>query len=352
MTSYERIRATLDRRPLDRLACDMWATDETVTQLMVRRGVESERALYEGLGVDKILWVKAPYRDLPPIPAGIEKVDEWGVQYRTVAYDRGTYLETAFSPLASLDSLEQYEAFAWPSDNRFDYDALAVTVRQNLGQPIMLSFISLFEVYTALRGFENALTDLYIQKDLAHFALERICDIQLAYIEKSLDAAGEGIDIVYFSDDMGMQDRQLFGTDIWDEFIGQRAERIIDLVHRCGKKVFYHTDGSAPEIVDRLVSMGIDILNPIQYVCPGMERERLKQLYGKRVIFHGAIENQRVLPFGSPEDVRRETEECMRILGAGGGYIVASCHNLQPNTPVENILAMYEAVHKAGAKYL
>jgi len=98
--------------------------------------------------------------------------------------------------------------------------------------------------------------------------------------------------------------------------------------------------------------MGIDILNPIQYVCPGMERERLKQLYGKRVVFHGAIENQRVLPFGTPDDVRRETEECMRILGAGGGYIVASCHNLQPNTPVENILAMYETVHTVGTKYL
>jgi uroporphyrinogen decarboxylase len=269
-----------------------------------------------------------------------------------MAYDRGTYSETAFSPLAPLDSLGQFEAFPWPLIDRFDYGALELKVRNHSNRPVMLNFISLFEVYTAMRGFEKALMDLYIEKDLAHFALDRIRDIQLAYIEKSLDAAGDGIDMVYFSDDMGMQDRQLFSTDIWDEFIGPGAERIIDLVHRRGKKVFYHTDGSAPEIVDRLVGMGIDILNPIQYVCPGMERERLKQLYGKRVVFHGAIENQRVLPFGTPDDVRRETEECMRILGEGGGYIVASCHNLQPNTPVENILAMYETVHTVGTKYL
>lgn len=352
MTSRERILGTLNRLPLDRLACDMWATEETVAQLMVHRGAKSEDELYEGLGIDKVLSFKAPYKNLPAVPPGINTVDEWGVQYRSIPYDRGTYLETALSPLATLETLEQFETFPWPAPDWFDYDALGRRVREKSLRPRMLNFISLFEVYTAMRGFEKALMDLYIEKELAHFALDRIRDIQLAYIERSLDAAGDGIDIVYFSDDMGMQDRQLFGTDIWDEFIGPSAERIIDLVHRRGKKLFYHTDGSAPEIVDRLVGMGIDILNPIQYVCPGMERERLKKLYGKKVIFHGAVENQKVLPFGSPEDVRRETEACMRLLGAGGGYIVASCHNLQPNTPVENIMAMYETVHTVGTKYL
>jgi uroporphyrinogen decarboxylase len=215
----------------------------------------------------------------------------------------------------------------------------------------MLSFISLFETYCGMRGLENALADLYVEETLAEYALERIAVIQLAYIDGALAAAGTDIDIVYFSDDMGMQDRQMFATEAWDRFIGPRAERIIDLVHRHGKKVFYHTDGSAPEIVDRLVGMGIDILNPIQHRCPGMERERLKKLYGNKVVFHGAVENQEVLPFGTPAEVRKETLDCMRILGEGGGYIVASCHNLQPNTPVENVLAMYEAVREAGDRF-
>jgi uroporphyrinogen decarboxylase len=104
--------------------------------------------------------------------------------------------------------------------------------------------------------------------------------------------------------------------------------------------------------VDRLVGMGIDILNPIQHVCPGMERERLKKLYGKKLVFHGAVENQSVLPFGAPADVRKETLDCIRILGAGGGYIVAPCHNLQPNTPTANVRAMYDAVREAGDRYM
>jgi len=352
MTGYERIRNTLDRKVVDHPACDMWATSEVVEKLVAHTGAANELEMYDRLGIDKIIWVNAPYLDLPAKPAGIDKLNEWGVQYREQKYNDGAYLETVLAPLARMEKPAEFEAFTWPDPARFDYPALAAKVRAHSGRPLMLNFISLFEVYTAMRSYETALMDLYVEKELAHFGLERICAIQLEYIEKSLEATGDGIDIVYFSDDMGMQDRQLFGTDIWEEFIGPRAERIIDLVHRKGKKLFYHTDGSAPEIVDRLMGMGIDILNPIQHVCPGMERERLKALYGDRVIFHGAVENQKVLPFGTPADVRKETETCMRTLGQGGGYITASCHNLQPNTPLENILAMYDTVHEVGNRYL
>jgi uroporphyrinogen decarboxylase len=357
MTEYERIRATLDRKPVDRLACDMWATDEVKAKLIAHTGSRDEWDLYDRLGIDKIRWVQAPYLDLARSPDGARLRDEWGVGFGEQKYAGGAYMERSYEPLARMESVAEYEAYAWPDPARFDYGALArsvreASVRSGSGRVCMLNFISLFEVYVALRSYESALMDLYAEKDLAHFALERICSIQLDYIERSLSAAGEGIDLVYFSDDMGMQDRQLFSTAVWEEFFAPLAGRIVDLVHSRGKKVFYHTDGSAPEIVDRLVDLGIDILNPIQHLCPGMERERLKKLYGKKVVFHGAVENQRVLPFGSPEDVRKETEDCMRILGGGGGYILASCHRLQPNTPLENILAMYETVRDCGAKYL
>ncbi|OHE66323.1 MAG: hypothetical protein A2Z99_10215 [Treponema sp. GWB1_62_6] len=346
MNAFERIMNTLDRKPVDRLACDMWATAEVLAKLRARLAVPTDEAVYDELGIDKIVWLAATYPDLPP------SRDEWGVEKRSQTYDGGTYQETSKSPLASLETIAQLERFPWPDPERFDYAALARSAAAVRGRPAMLSFISLFETYTGMRGFENALADLYVEKDFASYALERIASIQIRYIEKSLAATGDDIGIVYFSDDMGMQDRQLFSTGTWDEAIGPRAERIIDTIHRFGKKAFYHTDGSAPEIVDRLVGLGIDILNPIQHVCPGMERERLAKLYGGKVVFHGAVENQKVLPFGTPDDVRKEPRDCMRLLGSGGGYIVASCHNLQPNTPVDNILAMYETVREEGAKYL
>lgn len=348
MDSYDRITSALAGKTCDRVPCDMWATDEVVERLKRHFGADTERGLYGSLGVDKIVWVSAPYADLPAPAPGMSGTSAWGVQYRDQAYGGGTYREAAYAPLARMESVRDYERHLWPDPDRFDYRALADRVEAERGCPLMLEFISLFEIYTAMRGFENALADLYVEREMAHRALERIAEVQLAYIDRALDAAGDGIDLVYFSDDMGMQDRQLFPAEVWAEFIGPRAERIIDLVHLRGRKVFYHTDGSAPEIVDRLVGMGIDVLNPIQYVCPGMERERLKALYGGRVVFHGAVENQRVLPFGTPAEVKRETLECIELLGSGGGYIVAPCHNLQPNTPTENILAMYEAVAESA----
>lgn len=353
MNSRERILGILAGAPVDRLPCDLWATEETVAKLLAHTGAGTEERLYEQLGIDKIIWLKAPYRAAQSPAEEGAGADEWGVRFRDVGYGEGSYRECALAPLAGLETLAEYEAHPWPRVESFDYGVLARKAPEAAaGRATMLSFISLFEIYSAMRTLEGALMDLYVEKDLAHYALERICGIQLNYMDRAMAAAGEHLDLVYFSDDMGMQDRQLFGTDVWDEFIAPRAERIIDRAHAHGKKVFYHTDGSAPEIVDRLVAMGIDVLNPIQHLCPGMERERLKGLYGGKAVFHGAVENQRVLPFGSPADVARETEECMRILGAGGGYIVAPCHNIQPNTPVENILALYETVREAGSRYL
>jgi uroporphyrinogen decarboxylase len=112
--------------------------------------------------------------------------------------------------------------------------------------------------------------------------------------------------------------------------------------------VFCHSDGAIRDVVPDLVEAGIQVLNPIQWRLPGMGREGLKRNFGARVIFHGGVDNQQTLPFGTPAEVRQEVAENYRILGAGGGYILAPCHNLQDLTPPENIVAMYEAGYELG----
>jgi uroporphyrinogen decarboxylase len=97
-----------------------------------------------------------------------------------------------------------------------------------------------------------------------------------------------------------------------------------------------------------MIGLGIDLLNPLQWRCPGMERERLKTEFGPHVVLHGGMDNQYTLPFGTVGEVRREAEDNLRILGAGGGYILAPCHNIQAITPVENVLAMYETALNLG----
>jgi uroporphyrinogen decarboxylase len=124
--------------------------------------------------------------------------------------------------------------------------------------------------------------------------------------------------------------------------------KMIDLAHSFGVKVIHHDDGAIRPLLPDLIETGIDVLNPIQWRCTGMDREGLARDFGKSLVFHGGVDNQQTLPFGTSEDVKREVAENVRIFRKCKGYIVAPCHNIQPNTPTANILALYEAVHECG----
>jgi len=114
-------------------------------------------------------------------------------------------------------------------------------------------------------------------------------------------------------------------------------------------KVFHHDDGAIRDFIPDLIAAGIDILNPIQWPCPGMEQEGLKRDFGDRLCFHGGIDNQRILPFGTPEEVRAEVRHNIDALASDGtGYILAPCHNLQAVSPIENIIAMYDEAYQYG----
>jgi uroporphyrinogen decarboxylase len=123
---------------------------------------------------------------------------------------------------------------------------------------------------------------------------------------------------------------------------------MIDLAHRAGVYVFTHSDGAIRPIIPDLVDAGVDILNPIQWRCRGMDRESLKRDFGEQLIFHGGVDNQHTLAFGSVDDVQQEVLDNIRILGAGGGYVLAPCHNIQAVSPPENVVAMYETGYRYG----
>jgi uroporphyrinogen decarboxylase len=125
-------------------------------------------------------------------------------------------------------------------------------------------------------------------------------------------------------------------------------KRMIDLTHQAGVHVFHHNDGNCRRILPELVAAGIDLLNPIQWRAPGMDRESLKAEFGARIIFHGGMDNQKTLPFGTAAEVKQEVQDNLRLLGQGGGYILAPCHNIQAITPPENVVAMYETCCELG----
>ena len=156
------------------------------------------------------------------------------------------------------------------------------------------------------------------------------------------------VTISYVAEDLGGQEALMYSPQSIRTFFLPHMKRMIDLVHEAGAFVMHHSDGAVRNILPDMIETGIDILNPIQWRCPGMEREELKRDFGREVIFHGGVDNQQTLPFGTVEDVQKEVIENLNLLGTDGGYILAPCHNIQPVSPPENVVALFETGYQHG----
>ncbi len=348
MNSHERILATLHRQPVDRTPVDVWLTPEVLASLKSHVGESDELSLYQTLGIDKIVWVFPEYRSKERTSEDEEGLGPWGVPRHKVTAGSATYFEPGQGPLANLEDPEELQTYPfWPDPDGFDYSTAKHQAERAraAGFATIGPWISHFEIYCQLRGMENAFMDVVAEPEFLDAALDHIEQIQTAMLERYLSALGDLLDIVFISDDMGSQNSLLISIPAWQQFLRPRLERWVEIVHRHGKKVLFHTDGAVRDLVPHLIDAGIDILNPIQHVCPGMERAALKRDFGEQVIFHGGVENQQILPFGSVEEVRDEVFACLHTLGRDGGYIPSSCHNIQAGTPPRNVIAMIEAVH-------
>jgi len=156
-----------------------------------------------------------------------------------------------------------------------------------------------------------------------------------------LEMASDKIDIVYFYDDVASQRGLLISPEMYEKYVQPHHQRIIDIAGKYNKPVMMHCCGSAYRMIDRFIDMGLSILNPIQPNAKDMEPERLAAEFGGRIVFHGGIGIQEFLPTASPSEVREKVQYLSELLGAEGGYIMASAHHIQSDTPLENVLAMY-----------
>jgi uroporphyrinogen decarboxylase len=366
MTPRQRWLALLNRQTPDRIPTDYQATPEVTARL--RRDLEcaDDEALFRKLHIDarrhvEPVWNRPEHRD--------PNADLWGIKYREISYGSGTYLEPNFLPLAHVDSAAQVHAYRWPACDEFDYSAVTRAVEQDDGyRPIHAGCYEPFLLYGYLRGLQTSMEDLALRPKLADAILGHIFDFYYEH-HRRLFAAGhpekgdsprptcaqngtvpffrEGrgkIDLSYVAEDLGSQTGPLMSLAMYRRFLLPNQVKMAALARSFGVHVMYHTDGAArlflPDLIDRV---GIEILNPIQWRSVGMERERLVADFGRHVIFHGSIDNQQTLPFGTVDDVVREVRES-RDIYRSARWICAPCHNLQPVSRTENIVGMYEAI--------
>jgi uroporphyrinogen decarboxylase len=207
-----------------------------------------------------------------------------------------------------------------------------------------------FERAHALQGMDKFLMNMSIYPDFAQALLRKALDLCKVNMEHFLTAIGDNIDIIKIGDDLGMQERLLISPRMYRQFLKPlHAEFISFIKERTKAKVFFHTDGDVFDLIPDFIEIGVDILNPIQTSAGHMsDLAGLKSRYGKEIIFCGAIDTQKVLPFGTPDEVRNEVRRVINILGKDGGYMVASVHTIMHEVPPENVLAMVDAIEEYG----
>lgn len=356
MNPRERILNTLNRRPVDRPPVDLWHTPEVVDSLKRHFRVDDDYAMWKALGVDKIVWVFMDYVAASGESAGSQVGAKaagsrtmWGVPLKPTEAGVAYYDEFGEAPMKDCETVADVDAYVWwPDPDRFDYDGADRAARRAAKDYAVIGpWVSFFEIYCQLRGLEQSMIDVALEPGLVDAILDRIESVQTEMMRRFFKKSADALDLVFISDDIAGQNSLLMSPDAWRRHLEPRMKRWCKLVHEHGLKVFYHTDGAAEPLIGPLIECGIDVLNPIQHVCPGMDTAGLKNKYGDRLIFHGGVDNQHVLPFGTPDDVRAEVRRLKQTLGADGqGFICSSCHNIQAGTPVENILAMVDEAVK------
>ena len=190
--------------------------------------------------------------------------------------------------------------------------------------------------------------DLLLNPEMVHYCLDKLFNLCYEDTRRIFEAIPNKVMITYVAEDFGSQETLMYSPQQIRTFFIPRMKKMMDLAHSAGAYVFHHSDGAVRKIIPDMIEAGIDVLNPIQWICQGMEREGLKKDFGDKIIFHGGVDNQYTLPFGSVEEVKKEVIDNIRILGKNGGYILAPCHNIQVVSPPENIVAMYDTGYECG----
>ncbi len=272
--------------------------------------------------------------------------DDWGVVREKDAGVR--YFEQREFPLAGPISKQDILSYKWPDpDDPGIVRGLKEQVRE-LSSADALLVLNLPAPFVHqsqfLRGFEDWYKDCARNHVLATTLYDAVLEVTLSVAENVLAEVGDMVDVLATADDLGTQRGPQVSPKYFRGVLKPRLKRYFDLLHRqCpGKKVFFHSCGGIEPLLEDLLDIGVDIINPVQVTAQGMDSRHLGDTYGGRVAFWGAVDTQKVLCSGTLDEVRREVESRIMDLGRTGGYVLGAVHNIQPGVPPENVVAMFE----------
>ncbi len=352
-TSRERVRAFLARSHADRVPINYAANGGIDARLKqhFRLAAHDDEGLRLALGVD-FRCVGPDWRGgtLHAAQPGVTVNAAWGYHTRWIEHASGGYFDFCDFPLREAD-LEAVAAWALPDADHYDYSALPHLCAAydsfglHLGNPGLADILNgtgalmgMERVYAALAGDDPA-WNLLVERRLAH---------ELATTERSLAACNGRIDVVWVGEDLGSQRGPLCSLATWRRVLRPWHQRMVEIAQVYGAAVMLHSCGASSPFFDDLIAMGVCAIDTLQPDAAGMEALRVKQGWGDRLAFHGGVGTGGIVANGTADEARTEAERVLEAYMPNGGYAFSPAHALQDNTPLDNVLAIYQAAHSAG----
>ncbi len=357
MNSRDRIISSFNHQRPDRPPIDAWIHHEVESRLRKHFGTEDWWQIREELGIDRWDGLMPSIYDAEfecrkrknPMNARTEAwIDDstyenvWKVRHKIG--DDGRYEQWVAGPLEAAESPEELDKlFRWPDKSMVrdpeDYKKKVAQLKSE-DKFVTGSIPNPFKVHWEMRGFENGLMDYAGNPELLNASYDKLYEI---YGEMVKRMAAADLDMVCIVGDFAMQDRMMIQPESWIEFDKPRLAKMISDARQIKKDIwfFIHSDGNIMDVMDHIVEIGFDVVNPIQPEC--MNPSEVKRRWGKRITLHGGISLQKTLPFGNPDDVKKEVENLINSCGRDGGLVVFPSNVLQPDTSTENILTLFSS---------
>ncbi|MCG3179136.1 MAG: hypothetical protein BIFFINMI_01467 [Phycisphaerae bacterium] len=353
MTSRQRVLAAVEHRRPDRVPIGPRFCPEVLAALRSRLGLADDAAVLEWCGYDfagvrpEFRRTASPIHYADPtveVTADGLYLDIYRVPFKVVRTAFGSYVDLAGRPpLAAARTAADIDAHPWPSPDDWDCGRIAADLADGRDKATAGHSRGFFEIAHFVRGMDLFLADLAGEPEMACRLMDRIIDFLLVRARRTLQAGGGQFVIFEYNDDVASQRGLLISPAMWRRHIRPRVARFCDLFRSFGAKVRYHCCGSVRAIIPDLIEIGVEILNPVQPLAEGMDPFELKREFGRELTFHGGLDIQDFLIHATPQQVADHTRRMIDQIGCDGGFILGGSHNLQADTPVENVVAMIEA---------
>jgi uroporphyrinogen decarboxylase len=352
MTSKERALTAFARQAPDRVPVDYLSNPGIDGRLKDHFGLshDDNEGLLCALGVD-FRYGGAPYvgPKLHPDEPGVH-VDVWGIHRRWVEHDTGGYWDYCDFPLKDA-TLEDIEAWPMPSPDDFDYARVKETCRQKAEYCLVAGGAGIGDIINStgmIRNMERVLIDLMEDDPACLRYIQRKVGIDIEVMYRTLEAAEGGIDVLQMGEDLGTQIAPMISPRLYRKHLRPLHQKIVDVGKHFGVPVMVHSCGSSSWAYDDFIEMGVTVVDTLQPEAANMAPAYLKARYGDRLAFHGCISTAGPVAYGTVEEVIADVRQTLEIMMPGGGYALAPTHQLQDNSPTENVLAMYEAARQYG----